>query len=216
MLKRLLAEHRDFWNIRNRRSLYVAILIFLLAVYIQTGTGRYAARSATNFVGDIILDNIPVFQIDFLIVGAAVLFGFLVALLFILKPRYALFGLKVVALLMVTRSFFISLTHLGIYPGQIPLDGNEFLYGFYKFFSFEADFFFSGHTAFPFLIGLIFWEEKFWRYFFFGTSFLFASSVLLAHAHYSIDVFAAPFITYSVFIVASKLFADDYVLLRPR
>jgi membrane-associated phospholipid phosphatase len=34
----------------------------------------------------------------------------------------------------------------------------------------------------------------------------FGASVLLAHVHYSIDVFAAPFIVYGVFVIAAKVF----------
>jgi hypothetical protein len=39
---------------------------------------------------------------------------------------------------------------------------------------------------------------------------MFGVIVLLSHLHYSIDVFAAFFITYSIYHIALKLFDRDY------
>ena len=36
----------------------------------------------------------------------------------------------------------------------------------------------------------IFWDEKLWRYVFLALAVVFGAAVLLAHVHYSIDVFA--------------------------
>ncbi len=63
-------------------------------------------------------------------------------------------------------------------------------------------------------MALIFWNDKFWRRIFLVLSFVFAASVLLSHVHYSIDVFAAPFITYGIFKIAAKFFPRDYSLLE--
>ena len=152
-------------------------------------------------------------NLDFVIVEGALLFALLGIALFLLKPRYVLFGLKALAILIIARSAFITLTHLGVYPGQIPFDTGDFSYGIYRFLDFRGDLFFSGHTSFPFLMALIFWREKKWRYVFLGITVLFGASVLLAHIHYSIDVFAAPFIVHSIFMISQKLFRRDYALI---
>ena len=78
-------------------------------------------------------------------------------------------------------------------------------------FTFGGDLFFSGHTGLPFLMALIFWNNKYLRYSFFALSFIFAATVLLGHLHYSIDVLAAFFITYTIFHIAIFIFKKDYL-----
>lgn len=213
MFRKIANDHLKFWNAETRRSFYVGLLLLTLSSVIQASTGRYAAKSVTNFVGDLFLDNVPVVHLDFLIVGGSVMFAFGSILLLFLKPRYLLFGIKAAALLMATRAVFLTFTHLGIYPEQISIDQKDFLYGIYKLFDFQGNFFFSGHTGFPFLMGLVFWKDRFWRAVFFSLSFMFGTSVLLAHIHYSIDVFAAPFMAYGIFKITQKIFPRDYALI---
>jgi hypothetical protein len=76
------------------------------------------------------------------------------------------------------------------------------------------DLFFSGHTGYPFLLALIFWNIPVLRYFFFLCSIAGGVVVLLGHLHYSIDVFSAFFIAYGVFEIAKKIFNKEYNLLK--
>jgi len=66
----------------------------------------------------------------------------------------------------------------------------------------------------PFLLALIFWDEKYLRYFFIVSSIFFGAIVLLGHYHYSIDVAAAFFITYTIYHIAKKLFPRDFELFK--
>lgn len=66
--------------------------------------------------------------------------------------------------------------------------------------------FFSGHTAIPFLGFLVFYEDKFMRYFCLAASVLMGATSLLTHQHYSIDVFSAFFITYATFKMGEWIF----------
>ncbi|MBI4085889.1 MAG: hypothetical protein HY433_01435 [Candidatus Liptonbacteria bacterium] len=214
-MKNLFREHKGFWNKRNKASLYTGILFLAVSLVMNFFAGRYSAKSATNFVGDLFLDNMPTINFDYIIVEGAFLAIIASIVLLILKPRYLLFSLKAVAIFNITRSFFVSLTHIGIYPQQIIL-GDSPIERLYMFLNLQDGFFFSAHTGMPLLMALIVWHDKFWRYFFIAASALFAVAVLFAHVHYSIDVFAAPFMTYGVFKIARALFRKDYALVRDK
>jgi len=112
----------------------------------------------------------------------------------ILEPRHIPFVLKASALFIVIRSFFLILTHVGPPIGVLPLNPADL---FFKLSSGD-DLFFSSHTGFPLLMALIFWDEKYLRYFFILTTIAGAVVVLLGHLHYSIDVFAALFMRLSL------------------
>jgi hypothetical protein len=76
------------------------------------------------------------------------------------------------------------------------------------------DLFFSAHTGLPFLLTLIFWNEKYLKYFFLFSTLVGGTAVLLGHLHYSIDVFSAVFITFGVFQISKWLFNRDYLLMK--
>ncbi len=173
----------------------------------------YIKRPTSIYVGDLILDNLPVVNVNFIIIEGALWAIVLSAILVSYHPRKILFTLKTVALLITIRAFFISLTHVGIYPGQIT-PGDGFHDAIYMYFNFQNGYFFSGHTSMPFLMGLIFWDKKYIRYGYFALSFIFGISVLLAHSHYSIDVLAAPFMAYGIFHISRVLFRQDFDLMQ--
>jgi membrane-associated phospholipid phosphatase len=187
---------------------------FVVSHYTFIYAHAYSVRATSSYVGDVILDNIPVVNLNFIIVEGA-LFSIAAAAIFVLvQPRYILFALKMVALFIVTRALFISLTHVGIYPGHIdpglgPLDS------IYLYFNFQTGLFFSGHTCAPILFALMFWERKTVRYICLALAVIFGISVLLAHIHYSIDVFAAPFMAYGIFNMAKYFFRREYELIKP-
>ena len=207
--------NREFWNSTHKRSLYEGIALLLVAIIIQVFAGQYSARAAIGAysVHDILLDNLPVVNLDFMIVGGAIALWVLAWWLLIIRPRYLIFGMKAIALFIISRAFFFSLTHVGPYPRGIPPGPTNLGWGFYKLLTFQGNFFYSGHTGFPFLMALIFWDDDFWRPFFLVLSVLFAASVLLAHVHYSIDVFAAPFIVYGVYNITKHFFPNDFALM---
>lgn len=103
------------------------------------------------------------------------------------------FWLWAYALLIAVRAVFTVLTPLGV-PAEAPTFDSYSLRGAFDHFDFRHAFFFSGHTAFPFL-GFLLAREPWVRRACLGFSLLMAATVLLSRLHYSIDVFAAFFIT---------------------
>lgn len=188
----------------------LALLYLIIGLVINYFAGVYATEKASNAVTDLILDNIPVFDVDFIFVYGAIALWVGVTLMLIARPHFTPFTLKCVSIFILIRSVFVSLTHLGPFPEQIAIEPLSLL----SKITFGGDLFFSGHTGLPFLLALIFWENKLLRYIFLASSVLFAVVVLMGHLHYSIDVFAAYFITYTIFHIGERLFKKDRRLFQ--
>jgi hypothetical protein len=211
----IFTNHRHFWNQERKQSLMEGIFILCVAIVTQIVAGQYSSAKAADApaVRDFFLDRMPVLHVDFIIVIVAILFWVFSSLLLSFAPRRLLFDIKAIALFIILRAFFMNLTHLGLYPGAASPGADNFGWSFYDRVTFQGNLFFSGHVGFPFLMALIFWDRAPWRRFFIIASIIFGAAVLFAHVHYSIDVFAAPFMSYGVFAIVAKLFPKDYALL---
>lgn len=189
-------------------SVILGVILLTISLVINHLAGVYAAKEASNAVTDILLNRLPVVNVDFIFNEGAVLLILFIGVLLLREPKRIPFALKSVAIFIVIRSIFIIMTHLGPFPERSFINPNDFI----QKFTYGSDLFFSGHTGLPFLFALSFWSNKRLRYVFLLISFIAAASVLLGHLHYSIDVFAAFFITYGIFHIAQRLFAKDYKL----
>lgn len=192
-------------NLRYYASLLEAIILFIVSVFATHFSSKYAHIRASNYVEDIILSNTPVFNFEFIFVQGAIMLCLFVVILCFRFRKTAPFLLKTVSLFIIIRAMFVSLTHIGPYPFKLELES-----GLLDFITTGNDLFFSGHTGLPFLIALIFWGHLYIRSIFLISSVIFGIIVLLSHLHYSIDVFAAFFITYSIYHIAIKMFHQDY------
>lgn len=211
-LKRLFEPERIY-------SLVTAFLLLGISYVLEHAANvyelAYSMRPTSTYVGDILLDNLPIVNLNLIIIEGAFI-SIVVGVLFVfLRPRYILFSLKALALFIAIRALFVSLTHVGIYPGNVD-PGFGFFSGIYTYLNFQTGFFFSGHTGLPILMALIFWDRFRIRIAFLALSAVFAAAVLLAHIHYSIDVLAAPFMAYGIFKIAQHLFPRDYELIKSR
>ena len=169
----------------------------------------YATVHASNHVTDIVLSNVGPFNVRFLFIyGTFVEFVVLGALI-AWRPNRMPFAFKSMALFLLVRAVFVSLTHIAPSPidPQAPAPFfNSIFYG--------GDLFFSGHTGLPFLAALAFWHIPALRLFYLASTLFFGAIVLLGHYHYSIDVLAALFITHGVFQISCWLFSRDWALFR--
>ena len=193
-----------FQNKKFLASASIAVLLLVISLVVNFYVGLYATERESNPVTDLILSNIRVFDVDGIFVYGSIIFWIVIGFLCLFKPKRLPFTLKSIALFILIRSLFVSLTHIGPFPTHIILDSNII-----SKFSSDGDLFFSGHTGLPFLMALIFWENYYLRLLFIISALIFGITVLLGHLHYSIDVLAAFFITYTIFHISEIIFKKD-------
>jgi hypothetical protein len=192
-------------KMRYYASLLEAIILFIGSVFVTHYASLYAQNVASGPVDDIILSNTRVYNFEIFFVYVAIMLGLFVVTLCLRFTKTAPFLIKSVSLFILIRSIFVSLTHIGPFPLKLELQS-----GLLNFITSGNDLFFSGHTGMPFLIALIFWDHLYIRILFLTASVVLGATALLAHLHYSIDVFAAFFITYSIYHISVRLFKKDF------
>jgi hypothetical protein len=197
-----------YW--RDERFILEALKAFsflALALLVNYFAVRAATNNAGAVVEDLLFTYLPHLQgpliawIDLYLAYYAVILTVIYA---ILQPQHLPFFIKTASVLIVVRDAFINLTHLGI-PTAAPT---------LSFYTQGGDLFFSGHTAMPFLAALVFWQIKPARYALLLVTAFMGAEVILSHQHYSIDVFAAPFITYGVFAACRHFFKSEYSMMQ--
>lgn len=198
-----------FGSHQFNRSLAQGVAFFAASLIAIFAAVSFATTNASNHVADLILSNVGPYNLRFAFVyGTFVEFAILMALL-AWRPNRLPFALKAVALFLLVRAVFVSLTHIAPSPID-PVKPAPFLNAIF----FGSDQFFSGHTGLPFLAALVFWHIPLWRYFYLGSTVFFGAIVLLGHYHYSIEVLAALFITHGIFQIACWSFKSDFALFR--
>lgn len=211
----LAGKYRQFFSDRtSRRAFWTAVGLFMVAVVVNYYAALYAAERVSNSVTDLILSNIPVFDVDAIFIFGPLIFWAIIIIMFVRDPKKGPFIVKSTAIFIIIRSIFITLTHLGPYPDRVPLGINAMFldtwnWGNLLTFGSGGDLFFSGHTGLPFLMALVFWNDIKMRMFCLLAAVFFGVVVLLGHLHYSIDVLSAFFITYTIFQICKWLFPID-------
>src|SRR3990167_8329991 len=156
--------HRELWRRYRhyaaqrefRLSIVMASALLIIGWSVNYFAIQFATERASNSVTDIVLSNIPVFEVDALFVYGTFAFAMLMFGIGLMHPKRIPFGFKAVALFWIIRSVFVSLTHLAPFEAQYASDFwpviNDMFFG--------GDLFFSAHTGMPFLGALVFWREK--------------------------------------------------------
>ena len=188
------------------------LILLATSLVVQFFVSGYVTRVSSGSVTDVILSNTRVYDVGGIFVWGSVILTIIGIVVIFRRPNYLPFVIKSVATFTLIRSFFVSLTHISPFPTHALIDsaffGGEAFRGIFT----GNDLFFSGHTGIPFLLALIFWENKTLRIVFLSFSIMFAVVVLLGHLHYSIDVLSAYFITFTIFHIGQTLFKKDWQL----
>jgi formate-dependent nitrite reductase membrane component NrfD len=216
-MKTFFEKHLIFWKDRViRRHVLVSVALFAVGMCLTYLATRYTNHHIGDVASDLLLDNLPVYQVGYIFFQGAFAFVVVVFGILFFEPKYIPFTLEASAIFFTVRSFFMVMTHLAPpsveYYNYIQHEhhAQEVLFTL----SSGNDLFFSGHAGYPFLLALIFWNIKKVRIFFLMCSIVGSIVVILGHLHYSIDVFSAFFIAYGIFEFSKHLFKKEFALLH--
>ncbi|MFI5360914.1 MAG: phosphatase PAP2-related protein [Elusimicrobiota bacterium] len=206
------------WSRARVLELAVALCGLGGAIAFNSFMGKIAdsAGEAAHSSPDLLLSLLPRVDLRVLFVwGFAAFWAWAIGIALIRERRRLAHIAWLYSLLLLVRSLFIVLT-----PMRVPLDylwvGGDPLYdALGRHLTFRNDLFFSSHTALPFL-GYLIYSDVWARRVFLGFSIVLAATVLLTRLHYSIDVFAAYFITYAVYRFEHRWLRRPYRRLRWR
>jgi hypothetical protein len=183
-----------------RRKLFA--LLSLLTLFASFGLNHimstYADNVQSNQVTDLFLDLLPVTDVNFIFFWIAFLWCIGLFVYHLWNPQQLAFLLWSYALFISVRALFITLTHVGP-PTNLAIIPKEL-----EVYAFEADMFFSGHVGGPFLFAML-TNHLIWKRVAIFYTALTLVVVLLGHMHYSIDVFAALFISHSLSVSLKKM-----------
>ncbi len=206
-MKKLAQDYRQFLgDFPSVFSFLQAVGFFFVSLIINYHASQYAFIRKDNPVTDILLDNLPVVNMDTTFLVSTSVFLLFATFFLLAQPKRLSFVLKSISLFIIVRSIFVTLTHIGPSPLSTLLTPSEIGQAFTS----GADLFFSGHTGMPFLFALMFWKNMKLRILFITMSVLAAIGVLLGHIHYSIDVASAYFITHGIYLIATRWFKNDF------
>ncbi len=216
-MKNILAEyskclHNRTFIVSTGFSIIMLVFAFIINFYSVT----YTNATVSNSVTDVILSNTPVYDLDGFFVNGAIGLVIFITLVCLWDPRRMPFTVKTIAVFVIVRSVFITLTHVGPFPIHATIAPESQAYikdligqKLFSSFFLGNDFFFSGHTGLPFLLAFLYYDKKWLRIIFILLSVFFGVVVLFAHLHYTIDVLSAFFISYGVYRISRILFKEE-------
>jgi len=118
---RILSKEYKLY-LKNKEFLFsagVAFLFLIVGIVATYFAIVYATERASNSVADIILSNIPVFNVDGLFLFGPVIFWIIIALYLFFDLKKIPFTLKSIGIFLFVRSLFLILTHIGPFPTHI-------------------------------------------------------------------------------------------------
>ncbi len=209
MHRNLLRRYKDTWaDPYFIFTTSLSLVLFAGAMLFNFWAIHAATERAGSAVTDIILSNIPVFEVDGLFIYGTVAFVLFAVTILLSHPKRIPFALHTLTLFIVIRSAFTLMTHLGSpeahYSSDFGVSINRAFFG--------ADQFFSGHVGMLFLGALAFWHITWIRNILLAGTVYFVAVVVLGHIHYSIDVASAFFITYGIYRIALRFFLREHTL----
>lgn len=203
-------NYKLLWFNAIKSPLYCTLFFFIAAVGYGLYIGlpkflMYKQGLPGSLIFDPITSNFDPFDFNpyiFYITTIVIFIGKLISLYTPRRILQMLFSLVFLNLVRIVCLYFINLeAPIDI----IPLYDPFLEMTFYKDVLITKDLFFSGHTSNIIIFGFL--SRKKWvRNCFFTTTFVVASMLVLQHVHYTIDVLAAPFVAYFIYLIFDWVF----------
>ncbi|WP_299284980.1 phosphatase PAP2-related protein [uncultured Mucilaginibacter sp.] len=203
-------SYRDKWTqewklTAFRKRLFAVLVIIFIVVSVNPYFFNYIQQRNGIVLNDWLLNFIPQHDVSipiFCILWSVILLAVCRA---VQNPRFLIVAGWTVLLLFVSRIISITLVPLNLPKGLIYLH-DPVTAMFYGNQLITKDLFYSGHTATMFLIFLCLENRYDKAYALFATVAI-AILLLVQHAHYTIDIVAAPFFTYILYRLSKKIAA---------
>jgi membrane-associated phospholipid phosphatase len=187
----------------NKRELIFTLIILAAILLSFTRFLNYVELRAGFTFRDPILNLFAPIDLTWIIFGL-IYTGLIIAIYFFIKdPHLLLTALQAYLILVLLRTTAMYLLPLNPPADMLSLN-DPFVQIFGNGDILTKDLFFSGHTATLFLLFLTA-NKKALKIIFLAFAVIVGISVLLQHVHYSIDVFTAPFFSYTSVKLAAYL-----------
>lgn len=185
----------------------IAIVLLLLSYTLYTKLGWVADQRALPMGDDWLLRRLPVLNtLPVLSWGWFALHFYAGAAAAAYTPKRVPFLLFTLALYMGVRAAFVFLSPIGAPAGMVDMRLHDFLFSrLLGTWTFTNEFVFSGHTSIPFLF-FLFFRTPGLKALMLAGSLVMGVCVLLSRNHYTVDVLAAPLVTYSVYAASEALY----------
>jgi PAP2 superfamily C-terminal len=180
---------------KNKKELLFTGILLAIVLLSFTRFLKYVELRAGFVFRDPLLNLFTPFDLTWVIFGL-IYAGLITAIFFFIKdPHLFLTALQSYLVLVIFRTTAMYLLPLNPPPDMITLN-DPFVQIFGSGEILTKDLFFSGHTATLFLLFLVA-NKRILKVIFLSFAVIVGISVLLQHVHYTIDVFTAPFFSYT-------------------
>jgi hypothetical protein len=187
----------------HKKELLYSIIVLALLLFSFTRFLNYVELRAGYTFHDPLLNLFSPVDLTWLIFGL-IYIGLVTAIFFFIKdPQLLMTALQSYIILLIFRITAMYLLPLNPPAQMIPLN-DPFVQMFGQGEVLTKDLFFSGHTSLLFLFFLVS-KGRVLKGVFLSCAIIVGISVLLQHVHYSIDVFTAPFFSFTSVKLAEYL-----------
>ena len=195
---------KTFFKNKNTRTEFIVTVIFLIFLMIGFSQFLLFVEDRNGVIlTDPILNLFNPIDLTWLTFSLIYLSIILFLINRISEPETLMIALQTYGLMVLFRGIAMYLTPFNA-PQNIIVLNDPFVQLFGEGDILTKDLFFSGHTGTLFLLVLLV-DSKMLKTIFLIATILVGSAVLLQHVHYSIDVFAAPFVAYGSYRIIKKL-----------